>query len=691
MIRRALFSILACSALLTGAAHAATTSGRPLIGNAGFDDAGADKSTKPGNDFFRFANGRWLATHPIPADLSSFSRRRVMSDRTEQQLHEIMEREAAQSGQAPTTIGGKVGAFYKSFMDSARIEKLGTEPLAPTLAEIRAAKTREAIAGLMGRTNSDYEGSLFNIGIDVDLKNVSRYAVYLSQGGLGLPDRDYYLDNSFAAPKAEYRKYVATMLKLIDWPNAEQAAAGIVAYETAIASTSWTKTQQRDPIAIYNPQKVSLLPTLAPGFPWHEFLASAGVANLDTIVVAEKSAFPKLATVFAGTPIETLQAWLAFTVVDNAAPYLSPPFVDASFEMRNKTLAGARAQRARWKRAVFYTAGGDYGAGGRFDRWGNLGWAVGDLYTARYFPPASKQAIEDLVENLKAAYHARIETLDWMGAETKKKALEKLDTYTIKVGYPDEKRDYSHVAIHDDDLVGNARRAGAADWQFYVGRLGGPVDKADWGMTPQTNDAYNGSLRDIVFPAGILTPPIFDANADPAFNYGAAGGVIGHELTHGFDDQGRKFDAAGNLNDWWTASDAKTFDARAKQLALQYSKFEPLPGARVNGELTLGENIADLGGLTLALEAYQRSLHGKPAPVIDGWTGDQRVMLGWAQAWCGQVREPALRQRLVSDPHSPAMYRVNGVMRNLDAWYTAFGVSPGDSLYVAPEQRVRIW
>ena len=409
------------------------------------------------------------------------------------------------------------------------------------------------------------------------------------------------------------------------------------------------------------------------------------------MVVAEKSAFPKIADIFDKTSLETLQAWQAFNIADHAAPYLSKPFVDALFEMRNKTLSGQAEQKVRWKRGVQAVSGGDYGAGDRYDRFGNLGWAVGQLYSAKYFPPAAKAKIEELVANLKIAMHERIKGLDWMGEATKTQALKKLDTYNIKVGYPDKPRDYSSVEIRDDDLIGNVRRAAVADWAFYVQRLPGPVDMSDWGMTPQTNDAYNGSLRDIVFPAGILQPPMFDANADPAVNYGAIGGVIGHELSHGFDDQGRKFDAEGKLNDWWTAEDAKTFEARAKILGEQYSKFEPLPGAKVNGELTMGENIADLGGVVIALDAYRASLKGKPAPVIDGLTGEQRVFLGWAQAWRGKLRDDAVRRQVVSDPHSPRQYRVNGVMRNIDAWYEAFKVKPEEKLFIDPKDRVRIW
>ncbi len=462
-------------------------------------------------------------------------------------------------------------------------------------------------------------------------------------------------------------------------------------FETRIAEASWTKAQQRDLDVTYNPFSIAELQKLAPGFAWAPFLADAGLGKVTRVIVAEKTAFPKLAQVYAQTPIPVLQAWQAFHVADNAAPYLSKAFTDAYFDMHDKTLAGQKEQRVRWKRGVYAVSGGDFGVGDRFGTFGTLGFGVGQMYTAKYFGPDAKAKIEALVANLKAAYRVRIEKLDWMAPETKVEALKKLDTYTIKVGYPDHPRDYSALAIADDDLTGNVRRAGAADWAFYSGRLFGPVDRSDWGMTPQTNDAYNGSLRDIVFPAGILQAPMFDANADAAVNYGAIGGVIGHEMTHGFDDQGRKLDAAGALRDWWTKEDAAKFDARAKKLGEQYSQFQPLPGVNVNGQLTMGENIADLGGLLLALDAYHASLAGKPAPVLDGMTGDQRVFLGWAQAWRGKVTDDFVRRQVVSDPHSPRQFRVNGVVRNIDAWYTAFGVQPGERLYVPPEARVRIW
>jgi putative endopeptidase len=443
--------------------------------------------------------------------------------------------------------------------------------------------------------------------------------------------------------------------------------------------------------AIYNPMTVDELAKFAPGFNWKGFLGTAKMDNLTRVIIAEKSAFPKLADIYSKTPLETIRAWHAFHISDNAAPYLSRAFTAAYFELRGKTLSGQKDQQARWKRAITTVSGGDFGVGDRFGTFGTMGFGVGQLYSAKYFPAEAKAKIQALVTNLMAAYRARIQKLDWMDDKTKEQALQKLDTYTIKVGYPDHTRDYSRLMVGKGDLIGNVRRAAQADWDFYCGRFHGPVDKTDWGMTPQTNDAYNGLLRDIVFPAGILQPPIFDPNADPAINYGAAGGVIGHELTHGFDDQGRKIDASGALHDWWTEKDAAIFRSRADLLGKQYAQYEPLPGVKVNGELTMGENIADLGGLTLALDAYRRSLGGKPAPVLDGFTGEQRVFLGWAQAWRGKVSDDYVRKQVVSDPHSPRQYRVIGPARNIDSWYDAFKVQSSDKMFLAPENRVRIW
>lgn len=689
MSRRVLKSALLGASLVW--AVVAFAADKPLYGTFGLDTAGFDKATAPGDDFFRYANGTWLDHHAIPADKPAVSLRLEMTDRTEARLHAMMEAAAAKVAHQPTDLEGKVGAFYKAFMDEARIEKLGLTPVAPELAAINSAKDRNDIAALMGLSNADFDSALFNVNIDVDLKNPKKYAVYMGQAGLGLPDRDYYIEKSFAETKAKYQAYVAQLLKLAHWPNADAAAASVVDFETKIAEASWTKVQERDPNAMYQPMAVGDLEKFAPGFAWRRFFTALDLGSVPTIVVGDKTAVPKLAALYAATPLDTLKAWAAFHVVDNAAPFLSKPFADASFEMHDKTLSGQQQQRVRWKRAVTAVGGTDFGAGGTFGVFGTMGFGVGQLYTAKYFGPEAKAKIETLVHNLVAAYRVRLEKLDWMSPATKAEAIKKLETYTIKVGYPDHPRDYSKLVITDDDLVGDVRRAAAGDWAFYVGRFNGPVDRSDWFMTPQTNDAYNGTLRDIVFPAGILQAPLFDENADPAINYGAIGGVIGHELTHGFDDEGRKIDASGALRDWWTKEDAEKFEARAKALGAQYSSFEPLPGVHVNGNLTMGENIADLGGLTLALDAYHASLNGKPAPVIDGLTGDQRVFLGWAQAWRGKVTDSYVKKQVVSDPHSPRQFRVNGVVHNIDAWYASFDVKPGQKLYVAPDKRVHIW
>ncbi|HEY4129967.1 MAG TPA: M13 family metallopeptidase [Gemmatimonadaceae bacterium] len=663
----------------------------PQYGAWGIDLAGEDKAVRPGNDFFRYVNGRWLDRTAIPADKPSYSLRAAMSDVTERRLHELLEAAAAKSSHQSTVLDGKVGAFYHSFMDSARVERLGVTPVAPLLTEIKGATNRGRIAGLMGRATADLYGSIFNVGMDVDLKDPKVYSEYIGQGGLILPERDYYIAPDFAPQRAAFRQFAATALRVAGWPDAERAADSVVAFQTRLASASWTMTEQRDAVATYNPMSVDSLVGFAPGFDWRAFLSSAQLGDVRHVVIAERSAFPRLARVFAETPISTLQADLAVTVLYNAGPYLARSVADAWFAFHGRALSGQDAEEARWKRGVHAVSGGDYLSGDRFDRFGNMGWAVGQLYTNHYFPAATKAQIERLVANLKTAMHARIAQLDWMSPGTKREALKKLDTYTIKVGYPDTPRDYASVDIRDDDLVGNVRRAAAADWTFFVRRRPGPVDRSEWAMTPQTNDAYNGSLRDIVFPAGILQPPIFDPAADDAVNYGAVGGVIGHELTHGFDDQGRTIDAAGALRDWWTKEDAARFTARAKALGAQYDSYEPLPGMHVNGGLTMGENIADLGGLTMALDAYRTSLGGAKAPVLDGYTGEQRVFMGWAQAWRGKLRDAALRKQVASDPHSPRLYRVNGPVRNIDAWYTAFGVTPRDSLYLTPATRVHIW
>jgi putative endopeptidase len=673
---------------------AAQESGRPQYGSWGFDLSAMNRSVNPGDDFFDYADGTWIERATIPADKSAITHRIEMTDRVVAQLHDLLESSAHDALERPTDLRGKVGAFYKAFMDQKTVEQLGFTPIARQLAAVRTSKTPKALAALMGLANLDFEQSLFDISIDVDLKNPTHYAVYLSQSGLGLPDRDYYLESGLADKKADYQAYVSRLLDLVQWPEAAQRARDIVYFEGRIAEVSWSRTEDRDVNATYNPMSLAELQHLAPEFPWKELLRTAHLESVHHVIVNENTAFPRIAALFAQTPIETLQAWQAFHIIDNAAPYLSAPFVEASFEMHQRSLSGQQEQSVRWKRGIAAVGGTDITLNEHFGSFGTMSWGVGQLYSAQYFPPAAKAAVNSLVDALTASYRARLEKLDWMSDATRAEAIRKLETYSVKIGYPDHPRDYSGLDIRSEDLAGDVRRAALWDWMFNVKRLPQPVDRSDWVLTPQTNNAYNGDLRDIQFPAAILQPPMFDLRADAAINYGAIGAVIGHELTHGFDDQGRKIDASGALRDWWTAADAATFTTRAALLAHQYSLFQPLsddPSVHVNGELTLGENIADLGGLTLALDAYQHSLGGQADRPLDGFSGVQRVFLGWAQAWCGKLTEDAIRKQVVSDPHSPRGFRVDGVVRNIDSWYTAFDVKPTDKLYLAPDQRVHIW
>jgi putative endopeptidase len=684
-------ALLCAAALIAVPASADPQAGTPFYGSWGFDRGGQDAGVKPGDNFFAFANGHYQDTLVIPSDRSSYSPRLQSAERVQAHIREILEHAAATAPVEPRDEEGKIGALYAAFMDEARVEALGVRPLAADLTALRGAASRIDLARLMATANESFHGSLFNVDVQLDVKDPQHYAVVLGQSGLSLPDRDYYLDPKFAPQKAAFRAHASRVLTLAGWPDAEARADDIVALETAIAQASWTRAEQRDADKTYNPMTVAELERLAPGFPWRAFLEASGIPASDRVIVGEKTAFPKLAAVFAETPERVLQAWGAMRLVDNASAYLSSPFTQAAFEFYGRDLSGQQQQEARWKRAIRAVSGGDGQSFGRADLFGNMGWAVGRAYTAKYFPPQAKARVEAMVVELKAAFKVRLENLDWMSPATRDEAIRKLDAITVRVGYPEHAPTYDTVTIRRDDLYGDVLRLAQAEWRHRAARLNGPVDRTEWFMTPQMNNAYNGSFNDIVFPAAILTPPIFDLYADDAINYGAVGAVIGHEITHGFDDQGRKYDSEGRLRDWWTAQDAATFEARAARLGAQYATYEPLPGVHVNPAMTMGENIADLGGVVMALDAYRASLKGRPAPVIDGYTGEQRVFLGWAQAWRGQLRDDAMRKLVASDPHSPRQFRVNGPVRNIDAWYAAFGVKPGDQLYLAPDERVRIW
>jgi putative endopeptidase len=649
----------------------------PRMGSWGYDLSARDPAVAPGDDFFNYANGAYLKALQIPADRTRYGAFDALNELSQNRMRAVVEKAAADK--AATGPVAQVGALYRSWMDQPKVDALGAKPMAADLAKIKAAKTQADVARLMGETQGRFGGSIFGAQISEDAKDPEHYAVYIGQAGLGLPDRDYYLEKEFATQKAAYEQYVAKLLTLAKWPNAAANAKAIVELETEIAQVSWTRAEQRDDNKMYNPTATAKLAELAPGFDWSAFLAGAGLSKLDRVVVQENTAFPKIAAIYAKTPVETLKAWAAFDLADQAAPYLAKPFDDAHFAFRNKTLAGQQIPAPRWKRGVQLVDN-------------QIGEALGKLYVEAYFPAESKAKMLVLVGDIRAAMRARIEKLDWMSPATKAKAYEKLDGLRVKIGYPDSWRDYSKLTLKDGDLYGNVERAAAFEWNRQVSRLGGPVDKAEWGMTPPTINAYyNPTGNEIVFPAAILQPPFFDPDGDMAINYGGIGAVIGHELTHGFDDQGRRYDAKGRLTDWWTPEDAKRFEVEATKLGKEYGAFEVLPGAHINGDLTMGENIADLGGLLLALDAYHASLKGAPAPVIDGLTGDQRVFLGWAQVWRGKSRDDALRQQLVSNPHSPNQARVDVPVRNIDAFYQAFGIKAGDKMYVAPTDRVRIW
>jgi putative endopeptidase len=682
--------LFACAALATTLAigcalsdpSAGQPAGAPEFGTWGFDASGIDRKAKPGDSFDEYANGAWDERTVIPPDKVRFGMFDALRDRSEEQLRAIVEdaaKEIAMAGPSSDPNLRKIGGIYNAFMDVARIEQLDATPIADDLAKIRDAKSKDDIAVLMGRARAAFGASFFYLGVYEDQKAPTRNALYSGQAGLGLPDRDYYLREPFKDKKAKYRDYVARMLDMVGWPAAQKSADDIVALETRIAEASWSRAESREQDKTYNPRTTAELAAFAPGFPWSMWLGAAQVEQADRIIVAQLSAFPKLATIFADTPLETLQAWQAFHVVDGAAPFLSKRFVEARFEFRNKELAGQPEDRPRWKRGVQLVDG-------------SLGFLLGKEYVARHFPPQSKAKMDELVGLLRTALQGRIERLTWMTPQTKAKALEKLSLFSVKIGYPNKWRNYASLQIDPTDLVGNIRRSGAYKWARSVRKLSKPVDPEEWGMTPQTVNAYYSSTRnEIVFPAGILQAPFFDPNADMAINYGGIGGVIGHEMTHGFDDQGRKSDGHGVLTDWWTPADAAAFQAQADKYGAQFDSYSVAPGVNVNGKLTMGENIADLGGLLLAIDGYQASRRGEPDKVLDGFTGVQRVFLGWAQVWRGKSRPDALIQQVTTDPHSPPRFRIDGPMRNIDAWYDAWGVKPGDKLYLKPDDRVRIW
>ncbi|MES2137484.1 MAG: M13-type metalloendopeptidase [Pseudomonadota bacterium] len=646
---------------------------KPQYGTFGFDTAGMDRSVAPGDDFYQYANGTWARSTPIPADKSNYGSFNILDDLSRERTRQIIDEQAEDPN-------SRIGAAYASFMDEAAIESKGLKPFEPWLGQVRGLKSRSGLAGLYAEAMKLGIGTPFGGFVGQDDKAPDQYILQFFQAGLGMPDRDYYLsaDPKLAETKAKYLQHLTNMLSLAGEPNSAARAKAILDLETRIAQASWTRIESRDATKTYNKMTLAELARSAPGFNFGDLIRASGAEGVSALVVAQPSAITKIAALVNRAPLGVLKDQLLVRSLDAYAPYLPSAFDKENFAFYGTTLSGTPEQEARWKRAVNFTVGA-------------LGDDVSKLYVARFFPPETKAAADELVRNVIAAMDRRIDKLDWMAPETKARAHAKLAAFTPKIGYPSKWRDMSGLVIDRNDLLGNAMRSNRFDYAYNVGKLGKAIYKWEWGMTPMTINAYaNFGMVEIVFPAAILQPPFFDPNADPAINYGGIGAVIGHELSHHFDDQGAKYDASGRLTDWWTPADVAAFSSRLDKLGKQFDAYEPLPGMHVQGKLTMGENVADLAGLTVAHDAYVASLGGKAPPAIDGTTADQRFYLGWAQVWRRNYREANLRQRLLTDPHSPSEQRV-AIVRNMDPWYPAFGVKPGQKLHLAPADRVRIW
>ncbi len=660
--------------------------GKPRLGSFGVELDGMDASVKPGADFYQYAGGTWIKKNPIPADRArwgTFDALREESDTNVRKILDELAAKKAEKGAKKLEKGSssqKATDMYAAYLDTAAIDKKGFAVAKKWLDAINAAKTTDDIAKLMGRADLPCKAPI-GMSVSLDQKNPDKYVVSVTQGGIGLPEREYYFktDKQFVEIREKYEAHIGRVLALVGDKNAAANAKEIVALETKIAEAHWLIADRRDRDKTYNLRTLADLEKEAPKFPWKVYLKAHGFDSEPAVVVREVTAMPKLGEIFASTPVATWKSYLTYHFLRASADVLPSALDKEVFDFVGRTLNGQPEQRDRWKRAVAAVNGA-------------IGDAVGELYVARHFQPKAKAEMDKLVENLRKGYASRIQQVDWMTAETKKVALEKLAAFRPKIGYPNKWKNYDKLDIVAGDAFGNARRAETWQHEYDKARLGKPTDRDEWFMAPQVVNAYyNAVFNEIVFPAAILQPPFFDPEAEAAVNYGAIGGVIGHEMGHGFDDQGAKSDAKGVLRNWWAPADVDAFKKRTQVLVDQYAAFEPLPGIKVNGKLTLGENIGDIGGITVAHEAYKLSLEGKASEVIGGYTGDQRFFFGWAQVWRSLYRDEALRNQIMSDTHSPAMYRVNGVVRNVDAWYTAFGVKEGDPLYLAPEKRVRIW
>ena len=648
---------------------------------SGIDPSAVDPNVRPQDDLFAHVNGLWIRATPIPADRGRYGTFDVLRETAEQHVREIIEEVAAGDPQGGT-VAAKVGDLYASFMDEDAVEALGAQPLAQDLERAAAVSSPDEVMATSGAFGRAGILGLVMPFVNTDDRDPSRYVVYLEQAGLGLPDESYYREEQHADKRTAYVGHVERMLALAGWPDPAEAAARVMALETRLAAGHWDKVTNRDPVKTYTLLDLAGLTQLGPRIAWPAYLEGLGAPAdaFDAVVVRQPDHITSVSAALTEEPVQAWRDWLAWHVVHAHAPYLASAFVEENFDFYGRTLSGVPEMRERWKRGVGLVEEA-------------LGEAVGQLYVERHFPPHAKEAMVGLVDNLVEAFRRSLSQVPWMGEDTRREALAKLGQFTPKIGYPQRWRDYGALEVRADDLLGNVRRAVAFEVDRQYAKLGGPVDRDEWFMTPQTVNAYyNPGLNEIVFPAAILQPPFFDVDADDAVNYGGIGAVIGHEVGHGFDDQGSQFDGTGTLRNWWTEQDRSAFQALADALIAQFDELETrdAPGHKVNGALTVGENIGDLGGLTIGHLAYRISLGDEPAPVIDGWTGDQRFFLGWAQVWRGAARAAEAERLLALDPHAPMDLRANAV-RNLDEFHEAFGVGPGDGLWVDPAQRVRIF
>jgi putative endopeptidase len=679
MLRLWICAVCAVTVVACAENHTAADTTTPPGLGSGIDLQYIDAKVRPQDDVYQYLNGKWLRDFQIPADKAVYGSFTAIGDRIQEQLHVIVENLPQSGGDADTQ---KVVDLYASFMDEPRLESLGLQPLQAEFAAIDALKEVGAIAAMIAHLNKIGAGAPYGVAVNQDAKNSTQYAVTLFQSGLGLPDRDYYLqdDAKLKDTRAKYLAHMEKMFGMMGDKQAAQNAAAVLALETALAQVQWTRVANRDPIKTYNKKMLTELPAVMPGYDWRAYIHGSGIeGRVDSVIVSQPSYFAGLGKVVASTPLPIWKAYFKWRVLSASAPYLSKSFVDERFAFSGTVLRDIPENQPRWKRGIILVDG-------------SIGEALGKRYVEQHFPPESKLRMLVLVRNMVEAYRRDIDTLDWMSPETKVGAREKLAKVSPKIGYPDRWRDYTALRIARDDLRGNVVRANEFEYWRNFDKLGKPVDRAEWGMTPQTVNAYyNPAKNEIVFPAAILQPPFFDAKADDAANYGGIGAVIGHEMSHGFDDRGSQYDADGNLRDWFTKEDHDKFAAKTQALVEQYNAYEPVPGYHVVGALTLGENIGDNSGLAIAFKAYRLSLGFHTAPVIDGFTGDQRFYLGWAQVWRGKAREAEKIQRIKTDPHSPDAVRGLAPLRNQNGFYAAFGLKPGDKMYLPPEQRVYIW